>query len=47
MGGAFITEAGNLKFKHIIHIVGPEWAGDGKDDEGQLQTCIGSMLDIC
>lgn len=36
IGGAFATEAGNLKFKHIIHIVGPEWYGDGDNDEEHL-----------
>jgi O-acetyl-ADP-ribose deacetylase (regulator of RNase III) len=27
IGRAFDTAPGNLKFNHIVHIIGPEWHG--------------------
>ena len=45
---AFSTESGNLKFKHIIHLIGPEWHGVHADKEiGQLKNCIRDMLKLC
>ncbi len=38
-GNAFMTSAGKLPFKHIIHMIGPEWDGS----EGSLDGLEASI----
>ena len=43
-GHAFSTEAGNLKFSRIIHLIGPEL--NNSKDEQALKDCIYAMFQI-
>lgn len=45
-GKAVITSGGRLRARHVIHTVGPVWAG-GKDDEPKvLADCYANSLNI-
>src|SRR5512138_568703 len=45
-GFAKITRGYRLKAKHVIHAVGPVWAGGKKDEEGLLAGCYRTALDL-
>jgi len=42
VGGAVITNAGNLKAKHVIHAVGPRM-GEGNEDEKLKNATLNSL----
>ncbi len=42
VGGAIITNAGNLKTKYVIHAVGPRM-GEGNEDEKLKNTTLNSL----
>ena len=49
-GSAKITRGYRLKARHVIHAVGPVWAGGGKNEEALLAGCyrtsVGSVQPI-
>ena len=45
-GSAKITRGCRLKARHVIHAVGPVWAGGGKDEEALLAGCYRTALDL-
>ncbi|MGE5534325.1 MAG: O-acetyl-ADP-ribose deacetylase [Acidobacteriota bacterium] len=45
-GGAKITKGYKLKAKHIIHAVGPVWAGGDKREDELLAGCYRTALDL-
>jgi len=45
-GSAKITRGYRLKARHVIHAVGPVWAGGGKDEDAQLAGCYRTALDL-
>mgnify|MGYP002620327761 CR=1 FL=1 len=44
LGTAHVTSAGNLKAKHIIHVVCPVWMGGANDEEIKLGECVINAL---
>ncbi len=44
LGSAHVTSAGNLKAKHIIHVVCPIWMGGGNGEEDRLAECVINAL---
>lgn len=40
------TTAGNLKFKHILHAVVPQWRNSSPDVENQLVTVVTNILNM-
>jgi len=42
VGGAVITTGGNLKAKHVIHVVGPRF-GEGNEDEKLRSATLNSL----
>src|SRR5262245_12844850 len=45
-GSAKITRGYRLKARHVIHAVGPVWAGGGKHEETLLAGCYRMALDL-
>jgi O-acetyl-ADP-ribose deacetylase (regulator of RNase III) len=45
-GFAKITRGYRLKARHVIHAVGPVWAGGGKNEEALLASCYRTALDL-
>jgi O-acetyl-ADP-ribose deacetylase len=45
-GSAKITRGYRLKAKHVIHAVGPVWAGGDRDEEMLLAGCYRTALDL-
>jgi O-acetyl-ADP-ribose deacetylase len=45
-GSAKITRGYRLKARHVIHAVGPVWAGGDKDEEALLAGCYRTALDL-
>lgn len=45
-GSAKITRGYRLRARHVIHAVGPVWAGGGKDEETLLAGCYRTALDL-
>jgi O-acetyl-ADP-ribose deacetylase (regulator of RNase III) len=45
-GSAKITRGYKLKARHVIHAVGPVWAGGGSDEDGLLAGCYRTVLDL-
>ncbi|HEY3223185.1 MAG TPA: O-acetyl-ADP-ribose deacetylase [Pseudolabrys sp.] len=45
-GSAKITHGYRLKARHVIHAVGPVWAGGGKNEEDLLAGCYRTALDL-
>jgi len=45
-GSAKITRGYRLKARHVIHAVGPVWAGGGKDEDALLAGCYRTALDL-
>ncbi|HZP70310.1 MAG TPA: O-acetyl-ADP-ribose deacetylase [Pseudolabrys sp.] len=45
-GSAKITRGYRLKARHVIHAVGPVWAGGGKNEETLLAGCYRAALDL-
>jgi O-acetyl-ADP-ribose deacetylase (regulator of RNase III) len=45
-GSAKITYGYRLKARHVIHAVGPVWAGGGKNEEALLAGCYRAALDL-
>jgi O-acetyl-ADP-ribose deacetylase (regulator of RNase III) len=43
-GEAVITPAGLLPARHVIHAVGPVWAGGGRDEDGLLASAYRASL---
>jgi O-acetyl-ADP-ribose deacetylase (regulator of RNase III) len=43
-GGAVITTAGRLPCRHVIHTVGPRWAGGTRGEPETLARCYRSSL---
>src|SRR5262247_3397348 len=43
-GSAKITRGYRLKARHVIHAVGPVWAGGGKDEDALLAGCYRTAL---
>jgi O-acetyl-ADP-ribose deacetylase (regulator of RNase III) len=43
-GSAKITRGYRLKARHVIHAVGPVWAGGGRDEEALLAACYRTSL---
>jgi O-acetyl-ADP-ribose deacetylase (regulator of RNase III) len=43
-GGAVITTAGRLTCRHVIHTVGPRWAGGTRGEAETLARCYRSSL---
>jgi len=43
-GEAVITTGGNLRAQHVIHTVGPIWAGGDKDEDRLLRNAYHSSL---
>ena len=46
-GTAVITTAGDLPASHVIHTVGPVWAGGGRDEPRLLASCYSASLRLC
>jgi O-acetyl-ADP-ribose deacetylase (regulator of RNase III) len=42
VGGAVITTGGNLKARHVIHAVGPQW-GEGNENEKLKNATLNSL----
>src|SRR5499426_4471671 len=45
-GSAKITRGYRLKARHVIHAVGPVWAGGGKDEDALLAGCYRTAFDL-
>jgi len=45
-GEAVITTGGNLRARHVIHAVGPVWAGGGHGEEKELAKAYRSALRV-
>jgi len=45
-GDAVITTGGNLRARHVIHTVGPVWAGGGYGEEKELAKAYRSSLRV-
>ena len=45
-GSAKITHGYRLKARHVIHAVGPVWAGGSKNEEDLLAGCYRTALDL-
>jgi O-acetyl-ADP-ribose deacetylase len=45
-GSAKITRGYRLKARHVIHAVGPVWAGGGKNEEALLAGCYRTAVDL-
>ncbi len=45
-GKAVITTGGQLKARHVIHTVGPFWAGGGKREPEVLAECYRNSLEV-
>jgi O-acetyl-ADP-ribose deacetylase (regulator of RNase III) len=45
-GSAKITHGYRLKARHVIHAVGPVWAGGGENEEDLLAGCYRTALDL-
>ena len=45
-GSAKVTRGYRLKARHVIHAVGPVWAGGGKNEEDLLAGCYRTALDL-
>ena len=45
-GSTKITRGHRLKARHVIHAVGPVWAGGSKDEEALLAGCYRTALDL-
>jgi O-acetyl-ADP-ribose deacetylase len=46
IGGAVITNGGDLKARHVIHAVGPIYNGDDEHDAGLLRSAYQSSLKL-
>ena len=47
VGDAAITGGGNLKARHVIHAVGPVWAGGSQGEDAALASCYISAIGLC
>jgi O-acetyl-ADP-ribose deacetylase (regulator of RNase III) len=45
-GSAKMTRGYKLPARHVIHAVGPVWAGGGANEDGLLASCYRTALDI-
>jgi O-acetyl-ADP-ribose deacetylase len=45
-GSAKITRGYRLKARHVIHAVGPVWAGGGNNEEALLAGCYRTAVDL-
>src|SRR5712691_8904939 len=45
-GSAKITRGYRLKARHVIHAVGPVWAGGGNNEEALLADCYRTAVDL-
>lgn len=45
-GSAKITRGYRLKARHVIHAVGPVWAGGNENEEALLASCYRTALDL-
>lgn len=45
-GGAVITTGGNLPARHVIHAVGPRWAGGSRGEAEALASACRSSLEL-
>jgi poly [ADP-ribose] polymerase 10/14/15 len=44
-GQVFVSKPGQLNFKHIVHAVGPRWAGGQQNEEQNLMLCVQRCLE--
>ena len=44
-GDVFVSTAGSLRFKKIIHAVGPRWQGGSRNEEGDLRLVIKNIVE--
>jgi O-acetyl-ADP-ribose deacetylase (regulator of RNase III) len=46
-GSAKITGAYRLPARHVIHAVGPVWAGGAEGEDGALASCYARAIELC
>jgi len=46
-GDAKITRGYRLPARHVIHAVGPVWAGGNRGEDGALASCYRRALELC
>jgi O-acetyl-ADP-ribose deacetylase (regulator of RNase III) len=46
-GGAKITSAYRLPARHVIHAVGPVWAGGTEGEDAALASCYARAIELC
>jgi O-acetyl-ADP-ribose deacetylase len=46
-GGAKITSGYQLPARHVIHAVGPVWAGGTEGEDGALASCYARAIELC